>query len=135
MARDEKSAPPSRSEATEENVYSGVYHVLLVGMTISTVLFVIGIVRALMLRQNIPLTVAWVESHYSVAAVAHGLRTLDPTVLMMIATAVLILTPVCRVVVSIHAFAVDRDRNFVVVTSVVFVVMVLTVILGLLGLR
>lgn len=132
---EQKKVEAARPETSEENVYAGVYHVLLAGMFLSTTIFVIGIVRALMLRQNIPLTVEWVRSHYTLAAVGHGLRTLDPTVLMMIATAVLILTPIARVVVSIHAFAVDHDRKFVVVTSIVFVVIVLTVILGLLGLR
>lgn len=134
MEEREKAETAPR-ETTQENVYAGVYHVLLAGMFVSTTIFVIGIVRALMLRQNIPLTVEWVRSHYSLAAIGHGLRTLDPTVLMMIATAVLILTPIARVVVSIHAFAVDHDRKFVIVTSIVLVIIVLTVILGLLGLR
>jgi uncharacterized membrane protein len=42
---------------------------------------------------------------------------------------------VARVVVSIAAFAADRDYKFVVVTSFVMLVMLLTVTLGLLGLQ
>jgi uncharacterized membrane protein len=54
---------------------------------------------------------------------------------MLVATVLLILTPVARVVVSIAAFAADRDYKFVVITSIVMFVMLLTVILGLLGLQ
>lgn len=124
-----------RPGVTEDNVYSGVYRALLAGMFVSTGLFAIGIVLALLHRGFIPLTPEWVLSHYNIRAILHGIRTGDPTVIMMLATAVLILTPVARVLVSIRAFAVDHDRKFVAVTSIVFLVMVLTVILGLLGLR
>lgn len=130
--RTDAAFPPQN---TEENVYAGVYRALLAGMFLSTGLFVLGIIRALMHRENIPLTPQWVLAHYHLSVVLHGLRTGDPTVIMMVGTAVLILTPVVRVLVSIYAFAVDHDRKFVVVTTIVFLVMVLTLILGLLGLR
>jgi len=123
------------SPTTEENVYADVYRVLLIGMAISTTLFVIGVVSALIHPRWIPITPDWVRQHYHLAVVAAGLKSLDPMVLMMIATALLILTPVVRVVVSIYAFAVDSDRKFVAVTSAVLAVMALTVILGLLGLK
>ena len=51
----------------------------------------------------------------------------------MIATVLLILTPVARVIVSIYAFLVDRDRKYVIVTSIVLAIMILTVILGMFG--
>ena len=130
---------PDRHEAvpatTEENVYSDVYRVLLVGMVISTTLFVIGVVSALLHPRWMALTPGWVREHYHLSVVAAGIKSLDPMVLMMIATALLILTPVARVVVSIYAFVVDGDRKFVVVTSTVLAVMALTVIFGLLGLK
>ena len=51
---------------------------------------------------------------------------------MLLASVLLILTPV---IVSIAAFATDHDYKFVVITSVVIVVTVLTVTPGLLGLK
>jgi uncharacterized membrane protein len=54
---------------------------------------------------------------------------------MLLATALLILTPVARVVVSIAAFLTDRDYKYVVVTSIVLLVMGVTVVLGLFGLQ
>ena len=97
--------------ATEANVYADVYKVLLGGMIISTALFIAGMVRAFMLHTYFPLTSRWVREHYHLNVVLHGLRTLDPTVLMMVATVLLILTPVARVIVSVYAFYVDRDHK------------------------
>ena len=118
----------------QDNVYGVVQHVLQGGMVASTVLFVIGIGAALRRHERIPLDAAWIREHYRLAAIRHGLATLDPTTLMMLATAILILTPMVRVAVSIWAFAVDRDYKFVVVTSIVALVMIATVFLAHAGL-
>jgi uncharacterized membrane protein len=117
------------------NVYGDVYKVLLGGMVVSTALFVVGIVRALLRPQFVPLTPDWIKQHYRWPVVVEGIRSFDPTVIMMIATVLLILTPIARVVVSIYAFAVDNDRKFVLVTLAVLLVIVLTVVLGLVGLK
>jgi len=122
-------------EETESNVYSGVYYVLLGGMLVSSALFLIGIIRAMLHPQDYPLTSAWVRQQYHLHTVLHGLATFNPVTLMMVGTVLLILTPLARVVVSIHAFAVDRDHKYVIVTSIVLLVMILTVILGTFGLR
>jgi uncharacterized membrane protein len=129
MSERQQSAPE------ELNVYADVYKVLLGGMVVSTALFVVGIVRALLRPQFVPLTPDWVKQHYRWPVIVEGVRTFDPTVIMLIATALLILTPIARVVVSIYAFAVDRDRKFVIVTLIVLLVIVLTVVLGIFGLK
>ncbi len=118
----------------EENVYADVYLALLVGMVISTALFALGLIRALLLHTYFPLDPAWIQQHYHVGTVVHGLATLDPTSVMLVATVLLILTPVARVLVSIYAFYVDHDRKYVAVTGIVFLIMVLTVILSQFGL-
>ncbi len=126
---------PKAQRSMEQNVYADVYKVLLGGMVISTTLFVIAIVRALLRPEFVPLTPDWIRQHYHWSAIVQGIVSLDPTVIMLIATVLLILTPLARVVVSIYAFAVDRDRKFVAVTSIVLLVMALTVLLGSLGLK
>ena len=118
----------------QDNVYGVVQHVLQGGMVASTALFVIGIGAALRRHERIPLDAAWIREHYRVASIGHGLASMDPTTLMMLATAILILTPTVRVAVSIWAFAVDRDYKFVVVTSIVALVMIATVFLAHAGL-
>lgn len=126
----------AKQDSSEElNVYADVYKVLLGGMIVSTALFAAGIVRALLHPEFVPLTPAWIKQHYHWRAIVDGIRSFDPTVIMLIATVLLILTPIARVVVSIYAFAVDRDRQFVAVTLIVLSLILLTVVLGLFGLR
>ncbi len=130
--------PPAEikpGETADSNVYATVYRVLLGGMVVSTLLFAIGIVRALLHPSYVPLTPGWIRQHYHVSVVIHGLVAGDPTSIMLVATAVLILTPVSRVLFSIYAFAVDHDRKYVFLTSVVLLVMIVTVVLGIFGLQ
>ena len=119
----------------EANVYADVYRLLIGGMILSNVLFAAGILLALLHPRFIPLTAQWIKAQYHWATLSHGLSSGDPISLMLLATVLLILTPVARVVVSIAAFAADRDHKYVVITSVVMFVMLLTVLLGLLGLQ
>ena len=133
--RNQMGAQTKQDSSEELNVYTDVYKVLLGGMIVSTALFVAGIVRALVHPQYVPLTPEWIKQHYHWQAIVAGIRSFDPTVIMMIATVLLILTPVVRVIVSVYAFAVDHDRKFVIVTLIVLSVIILTVVLGLYGLK
>jgi uncharacterized membrane protein len=119
----------------EQNVYADVYRLLIAGMIASSIMFGIGIVLALIHPQYFPLSTKWVRSQYGWGIVVHGLASGDARSYMMIATVILILTPVARVIVSIYAFFADGDHKYVVVTSIVLLVMIVTVILGLLGLQ
>lgn len=119
----------------EENVYKDVYRVLLGGMFVSSALFAVGLALALLHPETYPLTPEWVRSHYHLSVIWQGLKRFDPFTLMLVATALLILTPVLRVVISIVAFVVDRDWKFVVVTSTVLVVIAMSVVLAHFGLK
>jgi uncharacterized membrane protein len=119
----------------EQNVYTDVYQVLLWGMLVSTALFAVGIVRALFRPGYIPLDTRWVRGHYDWPAVWKGVAHADPTYLMLLATVVLIATPVLRVAVSVYAFWVDGDLKYVMVTSAVLAVIGLTVVLAHFGLH
>ena len=119
----------------EANVYADVYRLLIGGMILSNVLFAAGIIMALLQPRFVPLTAQWIKAQYGWSILSRGLASGDPISLMLAATVLLILTPVARVVVSIAAFAADRDYKFVVITSIVMFVMLLTVVLGLLGLQ
>lgn len=61
-----------------------------------------------------------------VAGVAHG----DPLAIILLGLLVLLATPVVRVAVSIIAFALDRDWQYVVITSVVLVILMVSFIVG-----
>ena len=131
MKQSSEVAPMSH----EQNVYGDVYRMLVAGMIVTNILFVIGLVLALLHPQYFPLSARWVRQQYHWSALVHGLAHGQANSFLMVGTLLLILTPVARVVVSIYAFWVDRDRKYVAVTSTVLIVIVVTVMLGLLGLR
>jgi uncharacterized membrane protein len=119
----------------EENIYGDVYDVLLGGMLVSCALFAVGVVLALIHPRYVPLTRAYVLRDYHVGTLIHGLGSGSPSAYLMLATALLILTPISRVVISVYAFHKDNDRKYTVVTGIVLFVIVLTALLGKLGLR
>ncbi len=55
---------------------------------------------------------------------------LQPRALMMVAILLLLLTPIVRVVVSLMGFVKERDRVYVVVTTVVLMTLLGSLILG-----
>ena len=114
------------------NVYSVVHQALYWGMLLSTILFALGVLSAL--RHPLVISLGAVVNR-PWGATLQGLIQLDPASLMRVATLLLILTPVARVVLACVAFARDRDGRFVLVTGTVLAVIVFTVILGRLGLH
>lgn len=134
MQSDERPISRHVSKA-EQKIYADVYDVLTVGMVVSSILYALGLILALLHPRTIPLTRAFILRNYNLAHVLHGLAHFRPGALMFVATVILILTPVSRVVISIYAFYTERDRKYVVVTGIVFLVIVLTVFLGRMGLQ
>ncbi len=135
MRQKETYNPPAPVSKAEQKIYSEVYDVLLLGMLVSTVLFAFGLVLALIHPHFIPLTRDYVLKDYNAAYFFRGLITLRPSAYMMLATLLLILTPVLRVLISIYAFFSEGDHKYTLVTGIVFLVIVLTVLLGRLGLK
>lgn len=131
----QKNLAESPSQNVEQNVYADVYRILLVGMVLSSACFAVGLARALVHPQYVPLTSDWVKQQYRASTIFSNLLHANAETLMMVATVLLILTPVARVVVSIYAFWVDRDHKYVVVTSIVLLVMILAVVLAHFGLQ
>ncbi len=119
----------------EENVYADVYRLLIAGMVVTNILFVIGLVLALVHPHYFPLSSEWVRSQYHWRTVVTGLAHGNPSSYMMLGSLLLILTPAARVIVSIYAFWVDHDHKYVALTTLVLIVIILTVILGQLGLQ
>lgn len=126
---------PETPTKAEKKIYADVYDVLLVGMLVSSALFALGVVLALLHPHYIPLTRDYIVKNYHGAALLHNLAAFRPGAIMLVATVILILTPVVRVVISIYAFAQEGDRKYVGVTGTVLLVILLTVFLGWLGLK
>lgn len=121
-------------EGVASSIYRRVYHVLLIGMFLSTGLFAVGLARALFSQADVPLSTHWIREQYNWDAFTAGLLHLQATSLLMTATFVLILTPIIRVGVSIVAFAMEGDRKFVAITSTVLAIILCTVVLARAGL-
>ncbi|MGH9407555.1 MAG: DUF1634 domain-containing protein [Terriglobia bacterium] len=129
------SATQSRSSKAEEKIYHSVYDVLIAGMIASSLLYAAGMVLALRHPHTVLLTRDYILRNYRLHTMLSGLIHFQPGALFFLATVLLILTPVSRVVISIYAFYAERDFKYVVVTGTVFLVIVVTVILGRLGLQ
>ncbi len=63
----------------------------------------------------------------------HGLVHLQGPAIVVAGLLMLIATPVARVLISIFAFVIDRDWPFVAITTVVFILLVLSVVIGRAG--
>ena len=67
----------------------------------------------------------------SIGDVARGVVLLHGQAIVMLGILLLIATPVVRVAISIVLFAVQRDRRFVVITSAVLVLLLISLVTGL----
>ena len=73
------SSPMKLGNSTEQNVYAIVYKVLLGGMLVSTAIYVVAIVRALLHPEYISLTSEWLKHYYHWSVLAHGIsRSIPP---------------------------------------------------------
>jgi uncharacterized membrane protein len=66
----------------------------------------------------------------SVAEVWSGVRELKGQAFVIVGLMILIATPVLRVAVSIFAFIYQRDRTYVIITSIVLVLLLASFVLG-----
>jgi len=108
-----------------------MYLVLVAGMFTSSLLYLVGL-GLFLLGQ--PSTLQATYTHYSsFTQFWQGLVGLNPTAILMLATVVLIATPIARVIVSTWIFAANRDRKFLLVTFTVLAVLIASIMLGYFG--
>jgi uncharacterized membrane protein len=84
-------------------------------------------------RDLVHLTSPGAEFPRSVPSVIRGLEHSQGRALVMTGLLLLIATPVLRVAVSVLAFVSQRDRTFVVITSVVLTLLLTSFVLGRAG--
>ncbi len=101
-----------------------VHRMLIVGLAISTVFMVMGIVLDVALGRSMPTTTIGLSDTFG------RVIALRPSGFLMLGLLVLIATPVLRVVGSIAAFIYERDWRYAGITLVVFLVVMLSLILG-----
>lgn len=112
--------PPHQMDRVERTVR----RVLLAGIVVAVGLMALGLVLGLLDARDLPTHVV------PLADLPAHLAALDPAAYLSLGLLVLIATPFVRVAGSLVAFALGRDRRYVLVTAVVLVVMCLSVALG-----
>ena len=98
--------------------------ILGAGITVSVAFMAVGLILGLVDKEGIPTHVV------SFADLPSLLRAFDPAAYLSLGLLLLIATPFVRVAGSIVAFALQRDRRYVLVTAVVLAVMCLSVVVG-----
>ncbi|MDV7719019.1 DUF1634 domain-containing protein [Pediococcus ethanolidurans] len=104
--------------------------VLRIGVLISAAVILVGVLLIVFTGQT-----GYSANVYptTVNAIASGIVALKPFAIVMLGLFLLILTPVLRVVVSIYAFAKERDHLYVWITTFVLVILLIGMWIGYLG--
>lgn len=66
----------------------------------------------------------------TLTAIIQGTIQLKPSAIMMAGIFLLILTPALRVATSIYSFFKENDRLYTIVTTIVFIILIISFILG-----
>lgn len=101
---------------------------LRVGVVLATTVMVIGVILLLI---NGGAT-GYAANHVPIrpSEIFAGIGTLKPFAVMMLGLFLLIMTPVLRVIVSIYAFVVEHDYLYVVITTIVLVILIISMLIG-----
>ena len=110
------------------NLNTAMYRILMGGMVISSALYVIGII--LFLLQNPTSPQGSITQYPNIQEFIAGLVGFRSAAVLMLATIVLIATPITRVVISILAFASNRNFKYVAVTGIVLLILITSILLG-----
>lgn len=124
----EKEKTTTAAEMVQVETIIG--RILQVGVVLSAIVMGIGLILLLVTGDSgyagdtVPLTMG---------AILLGSWQLKSYAIMMLGTYCLILTPVLRVVVSIYAFYKERDRLYVMITTLVLIILLIALLIGLTG--
>lgn len=118
-----KQSPPHEMDAVERMVN----RVLGAGVAVSVAFMLAGVVLVVARGGGLP------PHAPSFRELAPGLGTADPAAYLSTGLLVLIATPFARVAGSVIVFALERDRRYVALTTVVLLVMCAGVLLGRAG--
>lgn len=112
---------------------------LRAGVTISVVVMFTGIIFTFVHHRDYfssrpalgELTASATSFPHSVPDVLHGVARARGQAIAMLGILLLIATPVVRVAISVVLFAVERDRRYVLITSAVLLLLVISLLTGL----
>lgn len=113
-----------------ENMELIISKTLRAGVLISAGIILIGLILLFITKSS-----GYPANTYptSLSSILRGLFSLKPYAIIMTGLVVLILTPVFRVGVSIITFFQEKDYMYVYITSAVFIILILSFMLGKIG--
>ncbi len=118
-----------------------ISNLLRVGVIVSLCVIVFGIVLMFIQRPEMlssaealrQMTETNAVFPHTISAVVVGLMAFSGEAITVLGLLLLVATPVARVAISIFAFLYQKDRVFVVITSVVLMLLLLSFMLGKAG--
>jgi len=141
MTPDETKVDQDLGEERVRRVELAISNLLRIGVGTSLLIVLVGTVVTFVhhphylssRRDLVRLTTPGAEFPHSVPSVIRGVEHSQGRALVMTGLLLLIATPVLRVAVSVLAFVYQRDRTFVVITSVVLTLLLASFVLGKAG--
>lgn len=110
-----------------ENTELKIAKLLTAGVLLSAAIILVGLILYLVTG-----TGGYPGDTYptSPIAILEGILALKPYAVILFGLLILVLTPFLRVGVSIIVFAKEKDRLYVIITAVVFLILVVSLVLG-----
>lgn len=122
-------SPNSGGHTTEARFINKVVSIILAtGMYTTIGFYLIGLALLFVKGDAIPETSN--QYFHSLGRFVSSLLSFSPRAFLYLGTISLILTPVSRVLISVFAFWIEKDKKFVVVTTIVFLVIAASVVVG-----
>jgi uncharacterized membrane protein len=129
------SAPDTRtSRWTDHAVEQLIGRLLQIGVLLAALVVLVG--GALVLAQHGGATASYAvfrgepELLRSIGSIVHGAFAMDSRAIVQLGLLLLIATPIARVAFTLAAFALQRDRTYVLVTAIVLTLLLYGFIYG-----
>ena len=133
----EPSQPDARARWTDDQVDQLLGNLLRIGVIVATIVAVIGGVLLLAQRGLAPASGHVFSGEppelRSVGGILRGVAAWHPDAIVQLGLVLLIATPVARVAMSLVAFILQRDRVYVIVTTIVLAVLIFSLTGGIPG--
>ena len=101
-----------------------VHRLLLVGLALSSLLMVLGLVLDVVLHRQLPTAIP------DLGEMLARVRAGRPSGFLSLGLLVLLATPIVRVIGSIAAFIYERDWHYAVIALIVLVIVIVSVVVG-----
>jgi uncharacterized membrane protein len=132
-----RRSPGARARWTDEQVDQLLGNLLRIGVIVATIVAVIGGVLLLAQRGLAPASghvfTGEPPELRSVGGILRAVAARHPDAIVQLGLVLLIATPVARVAMSLVAFILQRDRIYIVVTTIVLALLIFSLTGGIPG--